>query len=243
MFQEIDHILIPSNYPSNSSINDSVSAGESKFSYYFQRFLFSKYFVNTPPDLALKNNYIIITFPELLKFQSQNYILFEPYSVIDFLSRGGNNLSCAITFSLIASKLLEQGYQNGTIFEDSLYFSEAHRSNLALVYEHLAILGNQWDVFTGTFPRLNSANHVLNISYYKGITFVIVNSTFDTSFNIYNKKILEYYARYNYLLKENYLSTEIILSKSKSFNLVFTIPPLFDDAVSKNSTKLKNYCL
>ena len=99
-------------------------------------------------------------------------------------------MSCALSYSAMATLALDAGVARLSIAEDDVVLPEKFEHDIGIVEEYLDQL-DDWDMFSGLIADLNPETKIYSAEVYKGIQFVTINKMTSTVFNIYNTSLLQ----------------------------------------------------
>ena len=105
-------------------------------------------------------------------------------------------MSCALSYSAMATLALDAGVARLSIAEDDVVLPEKFEHDIGIVEEYLDQL-DDWDMFSGLIADLNPETKIYSAEVYKGIQFVTINKMTSTVFNIYNTSLLQLLAKWD----------------------------------------------
>jgi hypothetical protein len=225
-----------------------AQAGRNRFSFYFERFLLKERFItskdlksNIPFELQNKSM-VLLTIPEMSRksqFFSNHRNPFAPESwqlYAGYISVA-RWFGCALSYSRLSKHALRIGVHILVVAEDDSIFPISAMSTLNHVYSFLDTL-QHWDIFNGLIADFPSTGRVIDVHFYKGLTFVTLDQMTSTVFSIFNRHMLEILADYevNATLSIYNNTVDRYINSFKDLKIITTIPFLFEHDESMTST-------
>lgn len=189
-------------------VEDYHKASQDHFSFMFSRFLMGVG-LQAPSESnnfmfprAFKSaQFVSISMPEFIdRHISRPKMIKEPDDVFNFegIRIKPHWIGCALTYSLVARNALAQGRKNLTIFEDDAILPKNFHSYFSVINEYLNSLNGEWDIFSGLIADVGEETKIINLSHFKGLTFLTLDATCSMVFNIYNSRALRILESWNY---------------------------------------------
>jgi hypothetical protein len=106
-------------------------------------------------------------------------------------------MSCALSYRTLAQLALHAGLQQLTIAEDDVKLPKSFAVRMGIVEEYLSSLKGEWDLFSGLIADLHPDTKVLDARVYRGMRLVTIDRMTSTTFNVYNRQVLELMAKWD----------------------------------------------
>ena len=133
-------------------------------------------------------------------------------------------MSCALSYSAMASLALDAGVMRLAIAEDDVVLPENFEHDIVIVEEYLDKVGN-WDMFSGLIADLNPETKIYSAEVYKGVHFVTINKMTSTVFNIYNTSLLQLLSKWDPMYENVLVNTiDRYIENQVDLKIVVTVP-------------------
>ena len=174
----------------------------------------------------------------------KNYPPNIPYNIFPAIKHPCGWIGCALSYQTIIRNAKQQQLSNITIFEDDCKFLDDFQNKYNIIQQFLQKYKN-WDVFNGFICQLEKNSFAINsIHYYKGMTFLEINTMVGMVFNIYNSSIFDTIINWSYQNAitdptNTYLQIDQILKNSKP-RVIIAWPFPVDIHQVQSSTNIHN---
>ena len=244
MIEAVRRMLATTPPPEESALAKSVQRSSTRFAFLFDRFLIAHGFLPATHAYALDlplspaSDRIVLSLPETIA-RRRVYEANSPqnYAVFDGIRMRPGWVGCALSYSVLARRALQQGMSRLTVMEDDALLPTDFPEKMRIVNTYLDRHAGQWDIFVGIVAHLHEDAQILKTETFRGIQFVTIDKMTSMVCNIYGKKALVLLASWNPRDRCDRCNTiDRYLERQANLRIVVTLPFLVGHREDLHST-------
>ncbi|WP_372886612.1 hypothetical protein, partial [Shimia sp.] len=222
-----------------------AARADNRFEMFFRRFLLAQTMIGYdgfaarapgyPREIGSDMNFCL-SLPETPErralFESQGR---QEFTVWNGLKASPGWVGAATSYRHMFERLTASGADRAIICEDDVLFPEDYATRLASVERYLE--RHEWDVFSGFIADAHSDLEILRVEEFEGQTFVHIDRTVSMVFNIYNRDIMAFLAKWDPSNRDVHSNTiDRYLESHGDTRVILTLPFLVQHRPDAQST-------
>jgi hypothetical protein len=234
--------------PRRLTVKHSRLIKTEKFRFMFARFLASAKFLPLSEMGRLDVNFpskhfdgVVLSTPESpsrrKRFQYRAPIGMS-FLLFDGILFNPSWIGCAFSYKMLAFNALKSGINQLLVVEDDAIFPVDFKSKLDSIYKFLDQY-KSWDMFSGLIVDITLETRVLDVIFYDGTMFIVLDRMISNVCNIYNRSVLELLSKWNPDDRNDQTNTVDRYLNSKEMRVVTTVPFIIDHERGSQSTLWK----
>ncbi len=221
---------------------------DSKFFYYFKRFLLSNDLFSYGFDQYEKEvDFIGVPKSDIPRLclsltetpARKSAFLNKPtygFEVVEGIRYYQGWIGCGMSYKYMLNKVRELESRYAIICEDDVIFQDDFEERIGSIITYLNQTNRQWHIFSGFISDLHADTNILAIEEYEGVEYIYIDKMTGMVMNIYSPKIIDTISLWDQTNRDSKTNTiDRYIESTNELIVVTTVPYLVghsDDAES-----------